>query len=356
MTYSNSIVLSFLAGLAAWTSVANSAKPPQRKKGRLDPDPYNAAEKGDLKSVKLHVARNPKIVNKLNKRGYTLLHYAAHETHVDMIKFLLKNGADVERHGTAYEHGSGERPLHMAAKSHHGGFKAAKLLLDHGADPHATVDMGFHKLKAPNPEIQKQYNEMKGPSALDFAAFNRGAKLVKLLLEKKVSPYTTPKRYGRYVTTSLHWACSGSGAEVFRKDPANRGNGKVIKLLVAAIKDVNIKAGLAETPLHRAVKFGEIETIEFLLTTYPKLEIDAKDSDDNTALHLAVHALGSASSVKRGVAVVRLLLKHKASRTIKNSKGQTPLARAKATGQKELIKLLREHRCSVSQVLSHGDL
>ncbi|MHC4119782.1 MAG: ankyrin repeat domain-containing protein [Planctomycetota bacterium] len=60
--------------------------------------------------------------------GNTPLHEAAAYGHVKIVRLLLAEGADVNKHNEG-----GETPLHYAAR--HGHVKVMAILLDHGADP-----------------------------------------------------------------------------------------------------------------------------------------------------------------------------------------------------------------------------
>ncbi|RDD34218.1 ankyrin repeat protein [Wolbachia endosymbiont of Cylisticus convexus] len=66
----------------------------------------------------------------IDEQGNTPLHTAAWEGNLEVVKLLLKHGADV--HAENFER---KTPLHFAAWE--GGLKVVKLLLKHRADVHA---------------------------------------------------------------------------------------------------------------------------------------------------------------------------------------------------------------------------
>ena len=71
---------------------------------------WQAALDNDLSRVK-KLLNNGCDVNSTDSSGYTALHYAARSNHVDLVKFLISNGACVNCTTRA----GGETPLHRAA-------------------------------------------------------------------------------------------------------------------------------------------------------------------------------------------------------------------------------------------------
>ena len=53
-----------------------------------------AAESGNIEAIKQHLAAGTD-VNAKGKNGWTPLHYAAVESHKEVVELLLANGADV---------------------------------------------------------------------------------------------------------------------------------------------------------------------------------------------------------------------------------------------------------------------
>ena len=91
-----------------------------------------AALKGQLEMAGKLVKKGADV----NKTGWTPLHYAASNGHVEVIKLLLENHAYIDA-----ESPNGSTPLMMA--SMYGNPQSVKLLLDEGADPMLKNQIGL---------------------------------------------------------------------------------------------------------------------------------------------------------------------------------------------------------------------
>ena len=95
-----------------------------------------AALKGQLALAAKMVAKGADV----NKTGWTPLHYAASNGHVEIIKLLIENHAYIDA-----ESPNGSTPLMMA--SMYGNAQSVKLLLDEGADPLLKNQIGLTALQ-----------------------------------------------------------------------------------------------------------------------------------------------------------------------------------------------------------------
>ncbi|MQG89142.1 MAG: hypothetical protein FI700_00015 [SAR202 cluster bacterium] len=97
--------------------------------------PIDAAKKGDIETVKQHLAAGAD-VNYRNKNGDTLLNYAAFLGHKEIVELLLENGADMNAKGLA-----DWTPLHLAAQNKQE--QIVQLLIANGAEVNPYTSPGF---------------------------------------------------------------------------------------------------------------------------------------------------------------------------------------------------------------------
>lgn len=89
-----------------------------------------AAEKGRVGLLIEILEQNPSVISHRDEDGYSALHRASYEGHVDTVSFLLMNGADIHA-----KTNDGWTPLHSACKWNE--IQVALLLLNNGADVNA---------------------------------------------------------------------------------------------------------------------------------------------------------------------------------------------------------------------------
>jgi len=109
--------------------IAKRRQAPVKLKVRFDPLVLlmNAAMENEIDAVKKFISSKVYSVNQVDAVGYCLLHYAASSGHADMVKYLLKQGANANQ--LEQEQWS---PLHFATIA--GKIKVVKILLDAGAN------------------------------------------------------------------------------------------------------------------------------------------------------------------------------------------------------------------------------
>jgi ankyrin repeat protein len=95
-----------------------------------------AAENGQLEEVKSLIQTDPSLVNVTDKEGYTPLHRACYGNHVEIVKYLLQNGANI-----AAKTELQWEPLHSCCRWNH--IECAQVLISEGADVNALSEGGI---------------------------------------------------------------------------------------------------------------------------------------------------------------------------------------------------------------------
>ena len=154
------------------------------------------------------------------KNGWTPLHRAAARGHLDVVKYLVSQGADVNA-----KNNDGGTPFFMAAV--HGHLDVVKYLVSQGAD------------------VNTEYN---GGETLLFLPANKGFLDIVKYLVSQGADVNAEDNDGR---TPLHWA-------------AYNGELDIVKYLVSQGVDVNAEDDAGETPLDKAIEENEDEIADFL--------------------------------------------------------------------------------------------
>eukprot|EP00803_Ostreobium_quekettii_P004447 evm.model.scf_2972.1 EVM.evm.TU.scf_2972.1 scf_2972:430-3678(+) len=156
--------------------------------------------------------------------GVTAIYIASALNHVEIVRILMEAGADLDQPSNI-----GATPLYTASAMDHA--LAAGELIDGGAD----VERGTHD----------------GMTPLAIAARKGAERAVEMLLEGGADPNGAASNG----SSPLHFASDGVGGR----------NERVVRLLLDAGADVDARNDFRETPLARAVLFGNLGSVEILL-------------------------------------------------------------------------------------------
>lgn len=96
----------------------------ENKNEKIISEFYDAAVFGKLDKVKKMLKKDPTLVNAKGKWGFAALHGVAGEDQLEMLKFLISKGADVN-----IQNDEGISPLHLAAYP-----KVVQILVQNKAD------------------------------------------------------------------------------------------------------------------------------------------------------------------------------------------------------------------------------
>ena len=107
----------------------------KNKKHKNDNNFYELCKKGDLNKIKKYVEFNKSIVNTPNMKSHPYpIHYACISGNVEVVKYLLDNGASIEQkyYHTDDKKYSFDKPIYIA--SNYGHIDLVNFLFDNGAD------------------------------------------------------------------------------------------------------------------------------------------------------------------------------------------------------------------------------
>lgn len=263
-----------------------------------------AVQTGDLKAVRLILARQPD-VNAAAPDGMTALHWAVQNNDVAIVEALIAAGANA-RAATRY----GVEPINLAAIN--GNASIAERLLKAGADPNVALADGETPLmqaaRNGTPEAVKVLlaagakvdakEKARGQNALMWAAVEGNVAAIKTLVEAgaDVNAHSIMKRRSQApATLELALAAAAKpAAEPIMDDDTEYTNGNplVLKKQFPKGRDTSVQAfggrSITEglTPLLFATRAGHADAVRALLDAGAK--IDETASDGATPLFMAV--------------------------------------------------------------------
>eukprot|EP00026_Physarum_polycephalum_P007585 Phypoly_transcript_07648.p1 GENE.Phypoly_transcript_07648~~Phypoly_transcript_07648.p1 ORF type:complete len:487 (+),score=88.56 Phypoly_transcript_07648:95-1555(+) len=248
---------------------------------------HEATNAGDLAKVKELVERGEEKLDQVDGEGETALSLAAKNGNLDIVRFLLKKGANARR----YE-GMSSPPLFNACRAGH--VEVARKLLKYEADPEGATTIG------------------NKTTPLIIAAKHGSVEITQMLID-----------HGANVNT----ARMDSVTPIFMA--AQENHVEVLKMLIKAGANVDACTDDDATPLFMAAQEGHAESVEILLQNHAKM--DAIYSNGNTPL--------LAASMRGNLDIVKMLVKWGANINERvETADSLPLIVAAQNGHLEVVK------------------
>lgn len=254
-------------------------------------------------------------VNTLSTGRSSALHMACMRGHIDMIKYLLQQGAHINQADD-----DGLTPLHLAVAS--------------GASPSLVnylLDQGANILSTDN----------QGANALHIAADSGNVPLVRLLLGKgaPINEITGDHESATFLATE-------------------QGHLEALEMLLANGGNANDPNANGFHAVHAAVKRGSLSILEALLDSKTPANPSTgstgaarayvKDAGDNTPLHICALVSGESVSEEIALRMARKLIASGCPVAEINSEGWNALHIAAQVGSASLIKLFLEVGSSIN--------
>ncbi|XP_026087515.1 protein phosphatase 1 regulatory subunit 12A isoform X6 [Carassius auratus] len=259
--------------LKRWIGSETDLEPPvlKKKKTKVKFDEgavfLAACSSGDTEEVLRMLDRGADI-NYANVDGLTALHQACIDDNVDMVTFLVEHGACINQPDN-----EGWIPLHAAASC--GYLDIAEYLISQGAHVGVVNSEGETPLDIAEEEAMEELlqNEINR-QGLDIEAARKEEERIMLRDARQWlnSGQINDVRHTKSGGTALHVA-------------AAKGYTEVLKLLIQAGYDVNIKDYDGWTPLHAAAHWGKEEACRILVEHL--CEMDVVNKVGQTAFDVA---------------------------------------------------------------------
>ncbi|TSK98379.1 Transient receptor potential cation channel subfamily A member 1 [Bagarius yarrelli] len=305
---------------------------------------------GDLSALDYLIKKNPDYLSCKDENGVRLIHYAAASGHQDIIRFIVSMTGPEELDAQDAE---GRTPLHFAVEKNQE--SSCSLLLDMGADPnvintammapiHLAISKGYNQmiqvlLSCSRTDVNLEgdlgntplmlacsYNNCKALHTL----FNYGAKLCK------------KNKLGHYAIHTVAFSGAKEAMEVILQQGE--------KLGYSTLTHINFLDKSKSSPLHLAVRGGNVEVIKLCIAKGAK--VDQKQCDKSTALHFAC-TQGAMEAVQA------MLLPYEERMdeiiNVRDAANQTPLHRATLFDHVELAKYLVSKNKEVWELMSDED-
>ncbi|XP_060759770.1 protein phosphatase 1 regulatory subunit 12A isoform X2 [Neoarius graeffei] len=247
--------------LKRWLGSETDLEPPvlKKKKTKVKFDEgavfLAACSSGDTEEV-LRLLERGADINYANVDGLTALHQACIDDNVDMVTFLVEHGACINQPDN-----EGWIPLHAAASC--GYMDIAEYLISQGANVGVVNSEGETPLdiaeEEPMEELLKNEINRQG---VDIEAARKEEERIMLRDARQWlnSGQINDVRHAKSGGTALHVA-------------AAKGYTEVLKLLIQAGYDVNIKDYDGWTPLHAAAHWGKDEACRILVENLCDMDI-----------------------------------------------------------------------------------
>ncbi|XP_053198303.1 transient receptor potential cation channel subfamily A member 1b [Scomber japonicus] len=246
---------------------------------------FELSEKGDLALLENLVKKSPEVLNERDECGASPLHHAAAGGHVTLIQSITAV-IDSKELDSCDEQGN--VPLHWAVEKNKA--ESCRALLDLGADPnilnmallsplHLAVSQGHNNLV----ELLLSYSATDcnlpgdlGNTPVMLACSINNCEALSTLI-KHGARLCQQNKLGHYAMHAAAFAGAKTAMEVILKAGEELGH--------SSEGHINYLDKSMSSPLHLAVRGGNIETIRLCLATGAK--VDQQQNDRSTPLHLA---------------------------------------------------------------------
>jgi ankyrin repeat protein len=316
-------------------------------------DIITASAEGNLVEVKELVERDPQLVYTKDETGRTPLHWACRGVHLEILKFLVENGADVN-----IRDNNGITPLTSTVARNH--IEASKFLLDNGAKTEIADNLQIapilYALTSESKNVLELLikrgaslevkNDYKRTPLLLTCRESGSIEIAKILIENGANinavdlmgdtPLTLAAWRGfeeivnYLLDKNAEFSASGNEGIELLSYSADKRLWKLYQALIIKGGDPFLKSMMEKPVLHWAAAGGSEKIVGDLIDK--QMPVNAKDIFGWTPLHYASYFGRSG--------VAKLLLEKGADFNSKTPLGESSIYLAQCEDKQELINLL----------------
>lgn len=300
---------------------------------------YKAIEDGNAEALRVLLSQGASVNEKEPEYGATPLHYSCLYGNKEVIEVLIKAGANV-----SMKDGEGMSPLQWALKTLLSKDFCKNIVEDKETSEPVQIDKNDIELLKLLVDYGAKVKDKdnKGITALHLAAIIPNKEIFEMLMDSGTGDKSLNGQ-DAIGNTPLHVAV------MYR-------NIEIANLLIEAKADVNIKEIDGQTPLHFACRLGRKDIIDMLIKA--KANLNSKDTRGMTPLLWTLHSIlnrdenkaileesGASKDLvitENDTNIVKLLLEAQADVNEKDSEGKTALHVATIVSSEEIFKILLE--------------
>lgn len=278
---------------------------------------YALLENASTESIKYLLTKKGNPVNKLTHDGRTYLFWASYKNNIDIVKYLLSNGAK-----TDVIDDKGYSVFNFTAAAGVENVALYNLLIAHGATPlKETTPKGANAMLLIVPNLTNfkmisyfsslglslQSKDKDGNGVFNYTAQKGNKKMLELLIKKGISHKELNKNEGNAMLFATRGSRRGYNDLDFFKYLENLG--------IAA----NVANKQGKTPLHN-LAYGNKDIATFYYFIQKGVDVNRTDAKGNTALINA--------SNRNSLEIIQLLARNTKNINHQNKEGQSALTRA----------------------------
>uniref|UniRef100_A0A3Q1AGX9 Ion transport domain-containing protein n=1 Tax=Amphiprion ocellaris TaxID=80972 RepID=A0A3Q1AGX9_AMPOC len=247
---------------------------------------FELAERGDLALLDNLVRKSPEVLSEKDECGASPLHHAAAGGHVTLIQFIIAV-IDSQEVNSCDE--DGNVALHWAVEKNKA--ESCRALMDLGADPnilnkalmsplHLAVSCGHNNLVGIKHGAKLCKRNKLGHYPIHAAAFAGAKKAMEVILKEG-------EEFGHVCVSHINYLDKSNSSPLHLA--VRGGNMETIRLCLACGAKVDQQQNDKSTPLHLACTQGAIEVVKLMLSSVDQVEdiINLTDGALQTPLHRA---------------------------------------------------------------------